>query len=121
MLVTSFGSRKLRLIGRSSMICQDLGHSYLLKDFEGDNHSQRLDFIKKIPISEGSTELQSVVNGTTNEEVLAVLIDRLNFLQAKFPCRENAIAITHIETGLLWLNYRTANRVKRGVEGQHKA
>jgi len=103
------------------MQCIDLGHSYLLKDFEGDKHSQQLDFIKKVPVEEGSTELKTVVNGTTNEEVLAVLIDRLNYLQSKFPCRENAVAITHIETALLWLNHRTANRVKRGIEGKQIA
>lgn len=97
------------------------GHSYLLHPFEEGGSSQLLEFIQKVPVSEGSTELKTVVNGTTNEEVLAVLIDRLNFLQSKFPCRENAVAITHIETALLWLNHRTANRVKRGVEGKQVA
>jgi hypothetical protein len=57
----------------------------------------------------------------TNEEVLAVLIDRMNFLQSKFPCRENAIVITKLEECLMWLNKRTANRKARGIEGMHKA
>jgi hypothetical protein len=60
-------------------------------------------------------------NGTTNEEVLQVVIDRLNSLQAmegrKFACRENALAITHTEEALHWLQSRTAKRVARGVEG----
>lgn len=95
------------------------GHRYELANFEGTfSDGQRLQFIEKT--LSGPGELRTVNDGTTNEEVLAVLIDRLNYLQAKFPCRENAVAITHIETGLLWLNKRTADRLVRGVEGQHK-
>lgn len=59
-------------------------------------------------------------NGTTNEAVLAVVIHRLKFLNGKFPCRENALAITKLEEAKMWLEERTRNRVARGVEGQHK-
>lgn len=96
-----------------------LGHRYELANFEDVySEGQRLQFIEKVPCPDG--KLRTVNDGTTNEEVLAVLIDRLNYLQAKFPCRENAVAITHIETALMWLNKRTADRLARGVEGQHK-
>lgn len=99
------------------------GHRYELSRFEvKDAPGQIIQFIEKTPdpfSSDGG--LTTVNDGTTNEEVLAVLIDRLNFLQAKFPCRENAIAITHIETALLFLNSRTANRKARGVEGKQLA
>lgn len=40
-------------------------------------------------------------------------------MQAKFPCRENAIATTHVETAILWLEKRTAERKARGVEGKY--
>lgn len=95
------------------------GHTYELDNFEGGK--QLLHFIHKEPVEKPATpgELRTLNNGTTNEELLAVLTDRLNFLQAKFPCRENAIAITHIETALLWLNKRTADRKARDVEGKH--
>ncbi len=96
------------------------GHLYVLENFEDKTkEGQHLQFIEKIPLPDQPGVLRTVNDGTTNEEVLAVLIDRLNFLQAKFPCRENAIAITHIETALLWLNKRTADRLARGVEGKH--
>jgi len=95
------------------------GHCYDLENFLNANSTdQRIQFVQKVPAAEGSVV---VVNGTTNEEVLAMLIDRLGHLNGKFPCRENSIAITHIETALLWLNKRTSDRLKRGVEGQHKA
>jgi predicted negative regulator of RcsB-dependent stress response len=93
------------------------GHKYQLTNFEDKNSFQVIQFIEKTPVAEGSTELKTVNDGTTNEELLEVLLDRLNYLQAKFPCRENALAITNAEQALMWLNRRTANRVKRGVEG----
>lgn len=98
------------------------GHLYELSNFENkDAEGQHLQFIHKEPVSEGSTELKTIADGTTNEEVLEVLIDRMNFLQSKFPCRENAIVITKLEESLMWLNKRTAGRVKRGVEGKQLA
>ena len=97
------------------------GHTYELSNFENkDVDGQILQFIHKQPASEGSTELKTVADGTTNEELLEVLIDRIYFLQAKFPCRENAIVITNLEESLMWLNKRTADRLKRNVEGKNE-
>lgn len=93
------------------------GHQYHLDNFENEGF-QVLRFIHKEPIEPGSTELKIVEHGTTNEEVLSVLIDRLYYLQSKFPCRENAIVITKLEECLMWLNKRTADRKSRGVEGK---
>lgn len=92
------------------------GHRYLLPHLEGSG-AESLNFIQKVPESEGSTTLRTVENGTTNEEVLAVLIDRMNYLQKKHPCRENAIVITKLEESLMWLNKRTSDRKARSVEG----
>jgi len=90
------------------------GHTYELENFENkDSKGQTLQFIHKEPKEEGSTELKTISDGTTNEEVIEVLLDRLNFLQSKFPCRENAIAITKLDEALLWLNKRTSDRLKR--------
>ena len=97
------------------------GHTYELSNFENkDEKGQVLKFIHKEPIEEGSTELKTVSDGTTNEEVLEALINRMNFLNGKFPCRENSIVITHLETALLWLEKRTNDRIKRNVEGKNE-
>lgn len=61
------------------------------------------------------------VNGITNEALLAVIVHRLQELNKQFPCRENSLAITNIEQGLMWLEQRTKNRVARGVEGLNQA
>ena len=97
------------------------GYSYEVYNFEQDlaELNQHINFIHKVPESEGSATFRTVKDGTTNEEVLAVLIDRMNYLQGKFPCRENDIVITKLEECLMWLKKRTADRKARGVEGQH--
>lgn len=79
-------------------------------------------------------------NGAIIEDVLAAVVDRLHFFQGqlpeqlldigglktrdpeagKFACRENALAITHIEEAIHWLNHRTLERRRRGVEGSYK-
>lgn len=59
----------------------------------------------------------SMDDGTTNEEVLEALIDRIQWLQKKVPCRENEIVITKLEESLMWLKKRTQDRLNRGVEG----
>lgn len=98
------------------------GHTYVLENFEAtDGGGQTIQFIHKEPSSEGAEELATVSDGTTNEEVLRMLIDRMKYLQAKFPCRENAIVITKLEESLMWLEKRTADRKARGVEGKKLA
>ena len=95
------------------------GHRYELGNFENkDSKGQELQFIHKEPIVD-STEYKTINDGTTNEELLEVLIDRMKFLQDKFPCRENALVITKLEESLMWLEKRTADRIKRNVEGKH--
>lgn len=73
------------------------------------------DYFKKNkhPIAEVSTESKTIAEHTTDEEIIGVLIDRLNLSQSKFPCRENAIVITKLEESLMWLNKRTSDRQKR--------
>lgn len=59
------------------------------------------------------------VNGCQQEDLLKIVIDRLRSFQAgDFSCRENAIALTKCEEALHWLESRTRDRIKRGVEGK---
>lgn len=97
------------------------GHLYEVVNFENKYHQgQFIQFIQKQPKEEGSTELVTISDGTTTEDVMAVLIDRLKFLQSKFPCKENAMSITKMEEALMWQEKRTADRIKRQVEGHNK-
>ena len=103
------------------MIVLTKGHKYVARNFENAANGQTIQFIEKSQAVAGdTTTLQTVNDGTTNEELLKILIDRLNYLQAKFPCRENAIVITKLEESLMWLNKRTEDRAARGVEGSNQ-
>jgi hypothetical protein len=60
------------------------------------------------------------VNGCQIEDVLDILIRRLSgFQQGPFHCDENRIALENIETGLLWLKFRTSKRIAQNVEGKN--
>ena len=124
--------------GEESMKILTGGHRYELENFENkDADGQILQFIHKEKLPEAreymeipvlsenekydESHLYTVRDGTTNEEILAMMIDRMKFLQAKFPCRENAIVITKLEESLMWLEKRTAERMARGVEGKCEA
>lgn len=58
------------------------------------------------------------VNGISGEALLSIVEDRLlSFQSGEYACRENAIALTHIQDALMWLQKRTRDRMARGVEG----
>lgn len=90
------------------------GYEYELAAFEGGD-AQKVGFIHKEKNEEG--DYITVKDGTTNEEVLAMLIDRLQFLNKKLASRETALAITKCQEALMWLKLRTIERKARGVEG----
>src|SRR6478736_5065782 len=96
------------------------GYKYLLENFQKSGY-QTIQFLERGSATPQTDSLQSLIvtinEGTTNEEMLAVLIDRIAFLQNKFPCRENAIVLTKLEESLMWLNKRTEDRKARGVLG----
>ncbi|MGF7151323.1 hypothetical protein FHS96_004986 [Sphingomonas zeicaulis] len=60
------------------------------------------------------------VNGLTQEVLLAIVADRLRAFQAgPFACRANEHALVHVEEAMHWLQQRTIERMRRGVEGTH--
>jgi hypothetical protein len=59
-------------------------------------------------------------NGAFVETVLEAVQQRIEYYQTRFPCRENALAVTKIEEALHWLNARTNRRTSQGVEGTHE-
>lgn len=92
------------------------GHHYaVFKDSVDDtNLLGKLDFQDGVIPEVG-------VNGLTNEALLAVLIDRTEKLNAKFPSQYNLDAITFLKGALRSFNDRTLSRKARGVEGKHVA
>jgi len=98
------------------------GHKYELGNFEAkDAPGQTLQFIEKEPACNPTVpgELRTVFDGTTNEEVIKMLIDWMEFLYAKFPSEETACSISHLKQALYAQQSRTYSRLERGVEGRH--
>jgi len=61
------------------------------------------------------------VNGVSNEALLAIVEDRLlGFQSGEYACRENAVALTKIQEAMMWLQKRTLDRIRRGVEGTNQ-
>ncbi len=59
-------------------------------------------------------------NGCQVEDIVAVAKHIVEQLNAKFPCRENAMMITKLDEAIMWSKQRTINRQQRNVEGQSK-
>jgi hypothetical protein len=98
------------------------GHRYELENFENkDQPGQEIQFIEKVPSTDPivpAGSLHTVNDGTTNEEVLKMLIDRCQSLYDKFPSEETACSISHLKSALYAQQSRTYERQQRGVEGR---
>jgi len=84
----------------------DPGHLYTL------SNGQKIQFVKK----DGDKK----VNGVTNEEIIGVLLHRIQTLDDRLPCEENMMVEAKLRTALQWLNIRTLVRVNQKVEGTEK-
>ena len=59
-------------------------------------------------------------NGCQVEDIIAVAKHMVEQLNAKFPCRENAMIITKLDEAIMWPKKRTEYRKLRNVEGLSK-
>ena len=57
-------------------------------------------------------------HGVATSDLLEIARNQLtSFQSGEMATRENAIALTHIEEALLWMNKRTEDRIERNVLG----
>lgn len=89
------------------------GHTYELHNLAKTRVVGQLNFIKKV-------DGKLMHDGTTTEDVLDVLIDRIKTLDEKFACEQNKWAIDYLEKAKAALEARIEDREKRGVEGKDK-
>lgn len=101
----------------SVIVAKENNNTYCVKRFKEKGECAALDILTKIDFQNGPIK-ENGVNGCQNEDLIAIIIDRLQgFQTGEFPCRENSIAITKLQEALMWLEKRTADRKARGVEG----
>lgn len=106
-------------------------HSYLIEGFRADDNPSApkdtsyglyhvLLLFQNGPL-QNAAFYNGKANGISQEALLAIVIDRLRSFQAgPYSCRENALALTKCEEALMWLQKRTADRLRRGVEGTNE-
>ncbi len=86
-------------------------HAYVIERIDDGARSAEIEF-QNGPIKENG------VNGCHNEDLIAIVIDRLeHFQKGDFACVENAMALDKLNEALSILNDRTQSRIRRGVEG----
>lgn len=88
------------------------GKASYVDRFDADNW-QSISFVRK-------NEDGTMLPGIQSEQILIALIDRHKKLNAKYPSREGALAITKMEEALHWLEARVKERIQRGVMGELK-
>jgi len=102
----------------------------------GANHSYRIIKNDGKPFDDGARDVNDVlgevlfqngpvkaagVNGIHNEDLIAIVIDRLDgFQSGEFACLDNAVAKKFLEEALATLRKRTNDREARGVEGTNE-
>lgn len=89
-------------------------HEFII-NYEPDSKTTEL--LGKIKLQNGNFA-EFGHNGIFTEHLLVIARDCLErFNTSKYACQENTLAINNINNALMWLNKRTAERVKRGVYG----
>ena len=90
-------------------------HHYIIIN----KHTREL--LSVITFQNGPIQAVGGVNGGFQEDLLAIVQDRLqHFQKGDYACRDNAVALTKLQEATMWLNKRTAERERRGVEGTHE-
>lgn len=93
-------------------------HVYLVFFGESDLDT---DNVEVIAFQDGPRNEEGSVYGFLDTDLLEIVRDRLHgFQQGEYATRENAVALTHIEAALLWMNKRVEDRAARGVLGTNK-
>lgn len=74
-----------------------------------------------IRFQNGPRKDENSIHGVLDTDLLEIVRDRLKgFQSGEYATRENAIALTHIEEALLWMNKRVEDRIERKVLGTYE-
>lgn len=90
-------------------------HAYVICKADTDTPVGKVVFQKGPRNEEGSN------SGVLEGDLLEIVRDRLKaFQDGPYSCRENALALTHVEEALLWMARRADERMERGVLGSYQ-
>lgn len=76
--------------------------------------------VTEIKFQSGPRKEEGSIHGVIDSDLLEIVRHRLQCFQAgPFASRENAVALTHIEEALMWMNRRVEDRIERNVLGTY--
>lgn len=93
-------------------------HKYDILNAEWNKEHGGNEVLLTIQFQNGARKEKNSIHGVIDSDLLEIVRDRLKAFQAgPFASRENAVALTHIEEALMWMNRRVEDRIERNVLG----
>ena len=93
--------------------CGGANHEYRIVDITNSDQ-----VYGDVVFQNGARKLEDSTHGIIDTDLLEIVRHRLQSFQAgPFASRENAVALTHIEEALMWMNRRVEDRIERNVLG----
>lgn len=93
----------------------DHGHHHYI--IEIGNQNKFVDIL----FQQGPRKEPDSIHGVLDADLIEIVRHRLqSFQQGPYATRENALAITHLEEALLWMNKRVEDRIESGKLGTTK-
>jgi len=91
-------------------------HKYLIDGgCDGQGNSEVYEYIQ---LQNGARKLEGSIHGIIDTDLLEIVRHRLQcFQKGDFASRDNAVALTHVEEALMWMNRRVEDRIEREVLG----
>lgn len=93
-------------------------YQYQVANHDAPHCLQTIQFVQKVEGVDG--KLKTAIDGTTNEEVISALVDRMKVLDASLPHACNKRVIQSLNGALKQLTARTLDRQARLVKGTSK-
>jgi hypothetical protein len=99
-------------------VCDEKGNGGANHLYEIIGEANGMNMSVFIQFQNGARKLPDSIHGVLDADLLEIVRHRLQaFQQGPFATRENAVALTHIEEALLWMNKRVEDRIERNVLG----
>lgn len=99
-------------------ICDEAGNGGANHKYSISSADEPADVYAVIQFQNGARKLPESIHGVLDTDLLEIVRHRLQaFQKGQFATRENAVALTHIEEALLWMNKRVEDRIERNVLG----
>lgn len=83
-------------------------------------NAETQEIVAAVEFQKGHRNDPEARNGALDCDLVEMVRDRMKtFQEGEFECRENHMALFHLEEALYWMNKRVEKRAERGVLGTY--